>query len=171
MRIIIDGYNAIAQIQSLRRHFPHDLKRARDEFNDLLRRFKKARGHKIAVVYDGPGGMWGRGESSVSGGIREIFTSEEEQADDVIIRVARKDPRSLIVVTADRRVADVSRKAGATVISPAELDEALLQAALMECKDVKAGKELDDRKNIEKKGPSKRLSKKKRREIRTKNKL
>lgn len=171
MRILIDGYNVIGQIPSLKRHFPADLKRARRELNDMLRRFKRVRGHQIVVVYDGPGGMWGREESSVSSGIKEIFTSAEEQADDVIMRMARKDPRALMVVTADRRVADVSRKAGAAVIAPVELEEAMMQAELMEYKGGKIEPEADDFQGNKKRGPSKRLPKGKRKEIKMKKRL
>ena len=171
MRLVIDGYNVIGRIHSLRSYFPRDLERARKGLNELLRRFKKIKGHKITVVYDGPGGVWGREESSKSSGIKEIFTSERDQADDVIMRMARADPRVLVVVTGDGRVAGVCRKAGAAVMSPGELEDSIMQAVYddqkggdVQEKDVRAAAN-------KKKGPSKRLTRKKRKEIRLKKKI
>lgn len=170
MRIVVDGYNAIGRIASTRRYFPGDLQRAREELNDLLRRFKKVRGHGITVVYDGPGGIWGRQEAGESAGIREIFTSDRDQADDVIIRMARKSSEALVVVSADRRVTMECRKAGAAIMGPAELEEAVMKAILMDEKGNFPTEE-DTRVSPGKKGPSKRMTKKKRREMKIKKKL
>ncbi len=170
MKILIDGYNAIGRISSLKAYFPSDLERGREEFRELLRRFKKVKGHKITVVYDGPGGMWGKESYRKSAGIKEIFTSEMDQADDVIMRMARKDPDGLMVVTADRRVSSACRKAGAAVMSPEDLEDKIMMAVLMEDKGM-AEEDFDEYGESSKKGPSKRLSKKKRKELRAKKKI
>ena len=171
MRIIIDGYNFIAAVPYLRAIFNKDLESAREESRDLLARYKKARGHDITIVYDGPGGQWGREEASRVGGIKEVFTAQDEIADAVIIRKARENPADMVVVTADRAVELECTKAGAAVISPTEFEEKIMEAVY---EDMKGGRPEEERqpfRSTEKKGPSKRLKRSQKMKLKRKAKL
>jgi len=172
MRIIIDGYNFIADVPHLRALFNRELKQARDELRDMLARYKKSRGHDITVVYDGPGGQWGREEASRVGGIKEVFTAEGEIADTVIIRKARENPDNLVVVTKDRAVELECAKAGAAVISPIEFEEKIMESLYS---DAKGGqpeeKENQPFRGTQKKGPSKRLKRNQKLKLKRKAKL
>jgi len=171
MRVIIDGYNLIPAMGGLRKHFPRDLETARSELAVLLRRFKKLRGHDITVVYDGRGGQWDRTRTYKAGGIMEVFTSREKNADDHIIETARRSPQGLIVVSGDREIASKCSRAGAAVLSPKEFEERLMKALLME--DGGGVDESEDgrMKPSDKKGPSRRLKKRERQKLRKKAKL
>ena len=173
MRIVIDGYNVVASLPSLRVHFPGNLEKARDEFRELLVLFKKNRGHRITVVYDGQGGQWGGSKSMKVSGISEIYTSGTENADQVIIRKARSKPDGLVVVTKDREVESACSKAGAAVLSPAEFESVLMDAVLNIDKGSRDDDYAvrDDRKGTRKKGPSKKPKKRDRVKNRRKAKL
>ncbi len=171
MKVVIDGYNLIPAIEDLRKYFPHDLQTARAEFANLLRRFKKLRGHDITVVYDGRGGQWDKTQTYKTGGIREMFTSKEETADDRIIKIARKSPEGLVVVSGDREIADKCSKAGAAVLSPKEFESQLVKALMMEDKGEVDESEDKSPKSSVKKGPSKRSKKRERQKLRKKDKL
>ncbi len=78
MRIIIDGYNMLKTSLIFSR--PNvDIETMRNELNELLRAYKKIKGHQITVVYDSAtgGGISDKQESFKSAGIKEIFTAKE----------------------------------------------------------------------------------------------
>lgn len=171
MRIIIDGYNMLKTSLIFSR--PNvDIETMRNELNELLRAYKKIKGHQITVVYDSAtGGVFGKQESFKSAGIKEIFTAKGESADDVIKRMAIQNPQNLIVVTADNGVAIVCEKAGATVISPREFEDKIFTAQYVSSKGIEEDEEDVDVSRHSKKGPSRKLSKKERKDLRLKKRL
>jgi hypothetical protein len=166
MNIIIDGYNLIRQSDSLRRFERFSLEEGRKELIRRLSHFRKLKGHKITVVFDGWINGSPREERHNETGITIIYSKRGEKADEVIKRMARGSDREIIVVTSDRDIADsISRNGGVAISSPEF--EARIQTIEAGGPDSYEGKGLNDDDDDErtpgkKKGPSKRLSRKKR---------
>jgi len=164
MNIIIDGYNLIRQSDSLRRFERFGLEEGRNELIRRLSNFKKKRGHKITVVFDG----WISGspeeERQKEGGIMIIYSKKGEKADEVIKRIAKKSDREIIVVTSDRSIADSIGRSGGVAISSPEF-EAKVQMFETDVPfhEEEGEDEEDERPPGKKRGPSKRLPRKKRR--------
>lgn len=167
--IIIDGYNLIRHSPDLQALDALDLEAARDALAELLTRYKRLRGHRITVVYDG---LEGRSLAETKGrtrGVRVIYSRRGERADDVIRRLASKRAAGTIVVTSDRELARSVEAVGADVVDSPEFEARLAQATLYAEKgmdpegDVETG---PDRAGTKKKGPSRRTSKKERRKSR-----
>lgn len=95
--IIIDGYNVIGILHN-------DLEKARGDFIDLLIKYKTAKNHYIAVVFDAYKSGDKSEQISFSGGLKIIYTRLGETADDVIKRIISEERREWIVVTSDRDV-------------------------------------------------------------------
>jgi len=169
--IIIDGYNLIRHSPDLQALDALDLEAARDALAERLTRYKRMRGHKITVVYDG---LEGRSLAETKGrarGIRVIYSRRGERADDVIRRLTSKRAAGTIVVTSDRELGRAVEAAGATVIDSPEFEARLIQADLYAAKGMDADSEEEEetasgRAGTKKKGPSKRPSKKERRKSR-----
>jgi hypothetical protein len=96
--IIVDGYNLIGVHH-------RDLEVRRSLLIDLLVRYRRKKGHQITVVFDG----WkdGRGveTSSMSGGVRIIYSRLGEKADSVIRRIVSTERHEWVVVSSDREIA------------------------------------------------------------------
>ncbi len=165
MHIIIDGYNLIRQSEALRRFERFGLEAGRKELLRLLSLYRKSRGHRITVVFDG----WMSGppveEREREGSILVVYSKRGEKADEVIKRMVSKREEETVVVTSDRDLADsISRRGSAAI--PALTFESRLYAA-----DVKplhdTGGEDEEKtdgetaRGTKKKGPSKKISKRK----------
>jgi uncharacterized protein len=164
IHIIIDGYNLIRQSSLLKEIERIGLEEARDALVDQLCAYKKLRPHPITVVFDGWGGVRLAEHSTVHKGIKCIFSGTGQTADDVIIAMARKEKIRALVVTSDNALASVVQRYGSEVISSPDFEEKLVTAAYMgnsnsiEPMDQGGSAKLTTRK----KGPSRRLPKKKR---------
>ena len=166
MHIIIDGYNLIRQSLSLRQFEDRSLEEGRNELIQRLSRFKKERGHTITVVFDGWIGGSSKEERYNEKGITVIYSKKGEQADEVIKRMVRKGRSSVIVVTSDRTVADVATRSGGTAIPSPEFESRIMMSGGEFLSFTEQLNEYDDehsRLTGKRKGPSKRLPKKKRR--------
>jgi len=113
MLLLIDGHNLIGQMPDIDLADPHD----EAKLVLRLRRYRAHTGHRITVVFDGgiPAG-WSANLST--GGVEVVFAGERKTADAVIVgRIRRhRDPRSVVVVSTDRAVAEAARRRGARVI-------------------------------------------------------
>jgi predicted RNA-binding protein with PIN domain len=163
MHIIIDGYNLIRQSISLGRFESFSLQSGR---NELIRRsslYKKSRGHRITIVFDGWASDPLMEERDREGGIDIIYSRKGEKADEVIKRMVKEREEEIVVVTSDRNIADsISRNGGVAISSPefeAKL-ERLSEYNLppSDNDDQHSGISL----GTKKKGPSRRISKKQR---------
>jgi len=167
MRIIIDGYNMIRQSDSLRRYERFSLEAGRNALIQKVALYKKRKGHRVTIVFDG----WESGpateERDRQEGVDIIYSRRGEKADDVIKRMVAKREEEMVIVTSDRDIADYVRHRGGTAVSSQEF-ETLADRPVTDKPesyhrlepdsrdhDDEAG---DDRK---KKGPSRRLSRKK----------
>ena len=112
MPYFLDGNNLIGQAKGTARPSEEDRKALLAEIAERLRATKA----RATVFFDGAGGR----NSSL--GPLSIRDSGSERADDVILReIARsREPREVIVVTADRELSRRARDAGARAIGPGE---------------------------------------------------
>lgn len=122
LQYIIDGYNAIYKIPSLK-------DRSLQEAREGLIRFIKDNAlcgsakNKVTVVFDGKADVVaGLDYNSLKeSGIKVIFT-RDETADDKIKKLVDEysNPKQVVVVTDDRDILYYSRAAGAAVVSVKE---------------------------------------------------
>ncbi len=170
MHIIIDGYNLIRQSTALRRYERFSLEEGRKALIRFLALYKKYKGHKMTVVFDGwQGGPAGE-ERDRQEGIYIVYSHRGEKADDVIKRMVQKTGEEVVVVTSDRDIAVFVSRRGGTAISSLEFEELVgrLQdgrsASLPHAEEgYDEDREEDEgtRAGIKKKGPARRLSRQK----------
>ncbi|RUA02939.1 MAG: hypothetical protein DSY89_01845 [Deltaproteobacteria bacterium] len=164
IHIIIDGYNLIRQSDTLAALDQQDIEFGRHALIDRLAAYKKLRGHKITVVFDGHGTppVMGVRRERIKG-IEVVFSRRGETADAVIIRMAAKERERGVVVTSDREILRAASSQMATVIDSPAFEEKLEMAEYF---TLKGGEEESSRAWIpttRKKGPRKRLPRKARR--------
>ena len=172
MHIIIDGYNLIRQSDSLGRFESFSLQSGRNELIRKVSLYKKSRGHRITIVFDGWASDPLMEERDREGGIDIIYSRKGEKADEVIKRMAKKGEEEVVVVTSDRNIADsISRNGGVAISSP-EFETKLERASE---NDVAPSDSDDPDSSIslgtQKKGPSRRISKKQRAALKRTKKL
>lgn len=163
IHIIIDGYNLIRQSSSLRLLDHQDLQLGREALVDLLVKYKRIKHHKITVVFDGTKALSFSGHRDYINGIEIKFSRFGESADAVIKKIAAVEKEKALVVSSDREVVDSSCLSGAAVIGSNEFEQKLEMAA--DSDGFNAGGKDEDGwiPTTKKKGPKRRLSKKKRR--------
>lgn len=167
-RLLIDGYNLIHTVPSARAGGEEGT----EALLEALRRYKRYKGHRITVVFDGyERGMPTEGTERVKG-ITIIYSKLGEKADQVIERLAREWGGSCVVVTSDREVADTVERTGAAVIGSADFMDRL---EMVEYLALKGGTEEEEEKggklDTRKKGNPHRKSKKERAKARRLKKL
>ena len=167
MHIIIDGYNLIRQSDALRRYERFSLEAGRNALIRSVSHYKKQRGHKVTVVFDGWQGGPVEEERDKLSGIDIIYSRKGEKADEVIKRMVKERAEEIIVVTSDRDIADFVNRRGGTTISSQEFEELMGKTKTAPTDharhtEERSGKEDDGtRGGIKKKGPSRRLSRRK----------
>ena len=167
MHIIVDGYNLIRQSDVLRLHERQSLEAGRKALVHLLAGYRKTRGYRITVVFDG----WLSGppqeECDREAGVDIIYSRRGEKADEVIKRLARKRTDEMIIVTSDRPVMEAATRAGAAAIPSREFEDRIRQAGNTTAQGHAISGKNDDEDNpltrgTKKKGPSHRTSKRER---------
>ena len=170
MHILVDGYNFIRQSETLRLFERLSLERGRLELIRRLSGYKKFRPHRITVVFDGWLGGPPVEERDREGGIDIIYSRKGEKADDVIKRIARHAGEEMVVVTSDRGIQDAVIRCGGATISSRDFEERMVRAGLSSQPAPLPAEEPEEAHTREipgtkKKGPSRRMSKKKRVEL------
>ena len=164
IHIIIDGYNLIRQSPELAALDRQDLQMGRDALVDLLAAYKKVKAHKITVVFDGSDDtrlLDGRDRAK---GIAIRYSGGGDSADDVIKRMARRERSKAMVVSSDREVMLAAEAAGATAIESPAFEEKLVMAQYFMVKgDGEPVESTGWVPTTRKKGPSRRLPKRQRR--------
>lgn len=159
MHIIIDGYNLIRQSDSLRHHEKQSLEAGRQALILRLAEYKRKKGHKITVVFDG----WDKGsameERDRQGNIGIIYSCRGEKADDVIKRLADNNSEEAVIISSDREIASYVTRRGKTALSSPEFEMLMFKAiAESAVSDFASDKDdADINHNSSKKGPAKRL--------------
>jgi uncharacterized protein len=166
MHIIVDGYNLIRQSDTFRQAERKSLEEGRNALIRSLAGYRKLRGHRITVVFDGWVGGSPREERDLAGGVEIIYSRLGEKADEVIKRLLQAGSEEIMVVTSDREIAGFAARRGKTSIASAAFASLLDGAAAGPVSDDPPQTEDEDdedrRTAAKKKGPSRRLSKQKR---------
>ncbi|BBO92386.1 NYN domain-containing protein [Desulfosarcina ovata] len=163
IHIIIDGYNLIRQSGDLAGLDRQDLQLGRDALVDLLAAYKKIKHHKITIVFDGTDEPSLYGSRDHAKGIAIRYSSGGESADDVIRRMARREKEKALVVSSDREVMDAAEAAGATVMTSPAFEDKIAMARYLSVKG--DGEPIESTgwvPTTRKKGPGRRLPKRKR---------
>lgn len=167
MHILVDGYNFIRQSDTLRLYERLGLEKGRHELIRRLSSYRRYRPHRITVVFDGWLGGPPTEERDREGGIDILYSRRGEKADDVIKRIARHAGEEIVVVTSDRGIRDAVTRSGGAVISSRGFEEKMARAGLSPSTLPEAKpQETEERETpgTKKKGPSRRMPKKKRTE-------
>jgi hypothetical protein len=160
MHIIIDGYNLIRQSNWLRSYERQSLEAGRRALIMNLAEYKRKRGHKITIVFDGWKNGSAQEERDKQVGIDIIYSRLGEKADDVIKRIADKSAEETIVVSSDREISSYVIRRGQTALSSLYF-EILINKALSESSiNAMMGKKdegEDGSRNSKKKGTARKL--------------
>jgi predicted RNA-binding protein with PIN domain len=179
MRIIIDGYNLIRQSDALRRCERFSLEAGRNALIQKVSLYKKRKGHQVTIVFDG----WENGsameERDRREGIDIIYSRRGEKADDVIKRMVEKRKEEMVVVTSDGNIAAFVSHRGGTAVSSPDFEALMDRIAttmpasygLTEPDSKDRENDEENRENQKTKGPSRRLSRKKKAAIAVMRKL
>jgi uncharacterized protein len=167
MHLIVDGYNLIRQSDTLRGYERISLEAGRQALVRSLGDYRKLRGHKITIVFDGWVGGSPLEERDRAGGIDIIYSRLGEKADEVIKRLLAKGSEEIMVVTSDREIVNFAARRGKTSIASdafaSLLDDLSAEHASQGPRETEEDEEDEDRRAAaKKKGPARRLSKQKR---------
>jgi len=121
----------------------------------------------MTVVFDGWEGGPAEEERDRQEGIDIVYSRRGEKADDVIKRMVQHRGEECVVVSSDRDIADFVSRRGGTAVSSQDF-EALIDKVKDRMSDTQPrsdegyDKDEDDvREGVKRKGPSRRLSRKK----------
>ncbi|MBI4410877.1 MAG: NYN domain-containing protein [Deltaproteobacteria bacterium] len=169
--IIIDGYNLIRRSRTLSAVEALDFERGRLALIQRLANYKKLKNHAITVVFDAARTDNLSVEEDRISGIRILYSEMGQTADAVIIDLARKLKDQAIVVSSDNEILRAAQSAGCAILQAEEFERKLnavgaysgtpLQETNRDRPD--ENRPLNKRWITQKKGPSKRLPKAKRR--------
>jgi len=163
VHIIIDGYNLIRQSPELSRLDQRDIQAGREALIDRLVAYKRIKPHQITVVFDGTRAPAFSLTRDRVRGILVVFSRSGETADAVIKRIAAREREKALVVSSDRAVTHAASASGAAVIESPEFEDKITMAAYVDAKGDSDDSSREWIPTTRKKGPSRRLSKKKRR--------
>ena len=162
IHIIIDGYNLIRQSKYLSTLDLQDIQLGREALIDMLAAYKKIKAHRITVVFDGTRALHLTQQRDRQKGIFIIFSHHGESADAVIKKMAFGEKQKALVVSSDQDIVQSANSSGAATISSVDFENKLILSAHM----VGMGPGRDDydgwKPTTKKKGPSRRLTKRKR---------
>ena len=163
IHIIIDGYNLIRQSNSLSDLDRQDIQLGREALLDTLAAYQRIKRHKVTVVFDGTNAPpFSQHENRVKG-IKVKFSRNDELADSVIKRMVNREREKALVVSSDLDIVNFAAANGAATIRSPDFEEKMTMAVYMETKGVEREDQGEWLPTTKKKGPRKRLSKRKRR--------
>ncbi len=162
VHIIIDGYNLIRRSARLSALDQQDLEAGRETLVDMLAAYKKFKAHRITVVFDGTRAAAFSPQRDRHKGISILFSRNGETADDVIIKMARKEGSKAVVVSSDRQIIQAASAAGAATVGAGQFEDRLAMAAFTEGMGADRDGYEGWKPTTKKKGPGRRLSKRQR---------
>jgi uncharacterized protein len=163
IHIIIDGYNLIRQSNTFSAIDRQDIQLGREALLETLIAYQKIKRHMITVVFDGTNAPPFSQRKNRVQGITVKFSRSGELADAVIKRMVSREKEKALVVSSDLEIVNFASAKGAATVSSSEFEEKMSQSLYMEIKGVESKEESGWVPTTKKKGPSKRLSKRKRR--------
>ena len=162
LHIIIDGYNLIRQSRKLSTLDLQDIQLGRDALVDMLATYKKFKAHPITVVFDGTATRLSSPQRDQQKGIAIVFSRSGESADSLIKIMARKEGQKALVVSSDLEIVRSAASGGAATISARDFENKLTMALNVAELDIDRDTHNGWKPTTKKKGPSRRLSKKQR---------
>jgi uncharacterized protein len=163
MHIIIDGYNLIRQSGFLSRLEAQDFQAGRDALVRMLGAYRKIRRHNITVVFDGIGAPVDCPDRDRAQGIALVFSRNGEPADTVIKRMATREKEKAVVVSSDQDIARHAAAFGCGTMNSPVFEQKLMMAYETDSVEIEEDGDGGWIPTTRKKGPSKRLPKRKRR--------
>ncbi|MDO9566118.1 MAG: NYN domain-containing protein [Candidatus Desulfaltia sp.] len=162
IHIIIDGYNLIRQSARLSVVDSRDIQSGREALLETLAEYRKIKQHKITVVFDGTNAPSFSRRGEKLNGVKILFSRNGELADTVIKSMAAVEREKALIVSSDLDIVSYAESQGAATISSPEFEEKVTMAASIDANV--SGMEDNGGwvPTTKKKGPSRRLSKKKR---------
>ena len=162
IHIIIDGYNLIRQSNIFNPLDRKDIQLGRAALIDTLAVYKRIKGHQITVVFDGSNAPSVSQPKDQIKGIRIKFSRRGESADDVIKRLAASKREKALIVSSDQDVVQFALSRGCATITSNGFEEKIEMAAHLNANPSHEEPEGGWIPTTRKKGPGKRLPKKKR---------
>ena len=135
----------------------------REALVDTLAAYRKIKHHRITVVFDGRHSPLFSQQRDRQKGISIRFSRKGESADDVIKRMARQEREKALVVSSDREVVNSAAASGAATISARQFEAKIEMAAGIDRYSSDSDDTAGWTPTTKKKGPSRRLPKKLRR--------
>ena len=164
LHIIIDGYNVIRQSKQLRILDLQDMQEGRETLQDILVEYRKSKGHRVTIVFDGTHAMPLDAQRRRFRGIEILFSRNGETADMVIKRMAAREKERALVVSSDRDIVSFVTSVGSATIGSRAFENKMFQAIYGGGNGgMEDSPETGWVPTTRKKGPSRRLPKKKRR--------
>ncbi len=163
IHIIIDGYNLIRQSNTLSILDRQDIQQGREALVDMLSAYKKLKAHRITVVFDGTRAPLFSQQRDRQKGISVIFSHSGETADAVIKKMARKERQKALVVSSDQDIVRSAASCGAATISADDFENKLAMSLYMDGSEMDRDNNEGWKPTTKKKGPSRRLSRRQRR--------
>ncbi|MGB5750029.1 MAG: NYN domain-containing protein [Desulfobacterales bacterium] len=162
IHIIIDGYNLIRQSKYLSTLDLQDIQLGRDALIDMLVAYKKIKAHRITVVFDGIRAPNLAQQRDRHKGISIMFSHHGESADAVIKKMASGEKQKALVVSSDQDIIQSANSSGASTISSVDFENKLILSAHMD--GMEPGRDDHDgwKPTTKKKGPSRRLTRRQR---------
>ena len=158
IHIIIDGYNLIRHSKDLSTLDLQDIQLGREALIGMLAAYKKIKAHRITVVFDGTRAPDLAQQRDRQKGISIIFSHHGESADAVIKKMAAGEKQKALVVSSDQDIVRSAESSGAATINANDFENKLILATQLNG----AGSDRDDydgwTPTTKKKGPSRRLS-------------
>lgn len=162
IHIIVDGYNLIRQSNIFNPLDRKDIQLGRAALIDTLAAYKRIKGHPITVVFDGTNAPSISQNRDQIKGIRIKFSQRGESADAVIKRLAASKKEKALIVSSDQEVVQFALSRGCAAITSAGFEEKLEMAAHLDAHPGDEETEGGWIPTTKKKGPGRRLPKKKR---------
>jgi predicted RNA-binding protein with PIN domain len=162
IHIIIDGYNLIRQSNSLSILDMQDIQLGREALVDMLAAYKKIKSHRITVVFDGTTAPLSSQQRDRHKGISIIFSHKGESADTVIKKMARREMQRALVVSSDQDIVQSAAASGAATVSANDFENKLTMSMDMDGMQFDRDDFNGWRPTTKKKGPSRRQSKRQR---------
>ena len=162
IHIIIDGYNLIRQSGFLGSLERQDIQAGRDALVEMLAAYKRIKRHNITVVFDGSSAPCDCPSRDRVQGVSIVFSRSGELADAVIKRMAAKEKEKAIVVSSDLDIVRHSEASGCATLSSPVFEQKLVMASQLNPGDPDNGSDGGWIPTTRKKGPSRRLPKRKR---------
>jgi hypothetical protein len=139
-----------------------DIQLGRDALVDMLAAYKKFKAHRITVVFDGAGSPLFTRQRDRQKGIVVVYSNKDESADAVIKKMSRREGPKALVVSSDQDIVRSAESWGSATVSAREFEDRLVAARFLDGTQMETENHNGWTPTTKKKGPSRRLPKKQR---------